>query len=328
MKRLLAFPALFLAAAIPLAALDVRVVSLGPAASRVLGYASYDLKSTDPTGTVYSRLEFPLDGWYAGARGGLMLVPEHGPPFLLDLWWLSAFTDPVNPMTDGDWVEPAGGPKFKFSYTESEARAATNLAGLEVSRVVWVTPIGRIALGGGARFQVTDQDLVDIKGWQVDLGGTGDVLDIDTRDPSNPYYALLGPGVLAMTYRLTTIDVHALATLANSPFSWLTGELQLFAGPAYIDDRDDHVLRAKLSTASGLGIAGGARLGVAYHPSVGARRFRPRLTLQGEAYRLDANVKQTQKWYDGSGVVISGIDHKVELFTLSLGLSLVVEVLP
>jgi hypothetical protein len=311
-----------LAALVPSAALDVRIVSVGPAASVMLGYAAYELEATDITGTVYSRLDFPLDGWYAGALGEIILVPREGRPFVLDLWWQTSMTDPADPMKDGDWIDLVGAPKLKFSYTESEARASTTIVGVDLSRLVWITPVGRIAVGGGARFHTTDQDAIGIEGWQIpDLGGTNDVVDIDM------------PGVKGLTYRLTIVDAHALASLTQPFLSWLTGELTVYGGPAYFDDRDDHVLRNKLSTSSGFGIAGGARISVSAHPTGKGSKLRPRFSIFGDVYRAYADLDQKQEWYgdDGStpeGTVITGVDHKIELFTLSAGISVVVEVQP
>jgi hypothetical protein len=83
-----------------------------------------------------------------------------------------------------------------------------------------------------------------------------------------------------------------------------------------VSDEDDHVLRYELSTASGLGFGGYARLLARYTWKNAESRLRPYLQLAGSAFAAKANTQQTQTYYTGAteespGTRYSGIDHQI-----------------
>jgi hypothetical protein len=84
----------------------------------------------------------------------------------------------------------------------------------------------------------------------------------------------------------------------------------------YVSDRDDHVLRHKLSTASGFGYGGYAGLEARYTWDTANPRLRPFIALSGSALGLRANTSQTQTYYQGAieatpGTTMTGIDHRI-----------------
>ena len=84
----------------------------------------------------------------------------------------------------------------------------------------------------------------------------------------------------------------------------------------YVADEDDHVLRYKLSTASGLGFGGYASLLARYTWRIRNGAGGPYLEVAGSAFAAKANTQQTQTYYTGAterppGTSYSGIDHQI-----------------
>jgi len=87
---------------------------------RNLGYSSYDMRFTDVGGTVYSKLEFPLDAFFFGTECTLFLGNKSYREWHFLIGVYINLNAPASKMLDHDWIEPTGFPKLKFSYTESE----------------------------------------------------------------------------------------------------------------------------------------------------------------------------------------------------------------
>lgn len=87
----------------------------------------------------------------------------------------------------------------------------------------------------------------------------------------------------------------------------------------FASDRDDHVLRNKLSEAFGLGIGAFAGLETRFRWGNAQAGSRPYLLLSWRWLGLRANTRQTQVWYgddpgtagDDTGDWISGVDHQL-----------------
>jgi hypothetical protein len=248
-----------------------------------------------------------------------LLSPRNVAYFLV-LRWLSSFTHPEQLMIDHDWKGVPGGPSVKFSYTESPARSEAILFDLTLSRHIRSTRAGNILLGVGLQYQRFGQDLVGYEGWYVDSAG-----DVQTQSG----------GDLAITYEISYTSARVLAVLVADQLDLVEAALTLDLGTVYVSDRDDHVLRNKLSTAQGAGVTAGTKLEVTLYPVPRAGRVRPWIGLAAEARRNIANISQTQEWYDdepGDGPVAGtkyvGVPHRVDLFQLLFSLSVGVEVIP
>ena len=89
----------------------------------------------------------------------------------------------------------------------------------------------------------------------------------------------------------------------------------------YLQDRDDHVLRNKLSTARGFGFGGEGDVVFSY--SWGENEsYRPYVSLTAELKYIWANTDQTQEWYDSETERrYTGITHIVESLQGDLSLS-------
>jgi hypothetical protein len=262
---------------------------------------------------VSSELVFPLDTLVEGLR----LRYEPGTPGRRP-WSLEAsvYTNLLNPlgsMQDYDWWMYPGYPKVPFSYTESAAGMRWYLATVEAQVELRSGGWGRINLAFGYRFQFIKQEITGYTGWDLDANRDG---IIDSYSPQQDLT------VHALDYRViyNTLTSGLALTMFPAPPLSVTAEAGL-ALP-FVSDRDDHLLRYKLSTAAGFGYGGYASLEARYTWVPAKSSLRPFLALSGSALGLKANTLQTQTWYgddpasvgyDDTGTRLFGIDHRISI---------------
>jgi hypothetical protein len=257
-----------------------------------------------PTGVprgVSSELIFPLNTLVEGMRFHYMPARPGGLRWSLEVSVHTNLIKPYGLMLDYDWWMFPGSPKVPFFYTESAAVMRWCLAGAELQFDLRSGAWGRVALAFGYRFQFINQLITGYKGWTLD-----DNLD-GTLEPYTPEQNL-NDYVLDYMIFYNTATAGLTLTLNPAPPVSVTAEAG-FALP-YVYDYDDHLLRHKLSTASGVGYGGYAGLEARYTWSPASSRLRPFIALSGSGLWLFANILQTQYWYD-TGYWESGIDHRI-----------------
>lgn len=293
--------------------------SLEGGAGPALGRAAYDLSAEIGGDRVLSRLEFPLDGVRAAAELRCSVVRAG-----VELWRLQArgayfLTDPRGLMRDYDWVKPAGFPPVPFSYTESSAQASGAEAGLQVSRTLLAGGLLRLYAGAGYRFAYLSESIRGFEGWQYLWNGTAGAYDL---------YLTRGSGEV-LRYTLSSHALPLGVGLALGPIAGLRLALELAYLPLWVRDTDDHLLRNKLSNASGLGHGGQGRLEARFRPA--GRKGRPGgpyLSAWIEGLGWLVSTTQRQEWYgddptgpgDETGTAVSGIGHRVSRLELRAGL--------
>ena len=255
---------------------------------------------------VSSELVFPLQTLVEGVRFHYVPASTGRLRWSLEVSFHTNLINPIGIMQDYDWYMYPGYPKAPFSYTESAAAMRWYLASAEAQFDLGSGAWGRVALAFGYRFQFIKQEIIGYTGW--DLSSTWGVIDSYT-----PEQNLTDPVLNYQIFYNTLTAGLALTLNPARPVS-VTAEAG-FALP-YVSDRDDHLLRHKLSTASGVGYGGYAGLEARYTWSPASSRLRPFVALSGSGLWLFANILQTQYWYEGAteyppGTWISGVDHRI-----------------
>ena len=284
--------------------------NFGLGLSQAFGDTRYEMnaQAEDPgnPGTlvdIRSELVFPLDvklltvelGWTAGgseARGWAAAV-EVG----------TGVTDPTDPMTDSDWV----GSKH-LAYTESPATMDL----IQAAAKVWY----RFGGDGGTDFallfrfdyQRIEQHLVGFDGWRGSLfsdqiwyvSGTAPVIDYE------------------VTYLGPQLGAEAAWGLGTNSRLRLEGT----GGVTFASDKDDHLLRGRLSEGDGVGFGAHARLAFDLLPGFVGWRWLT-VSLLGDLRFNHAEGEVTQTWYRNedmpAGTVIEDIPYEMESLQYEFG---------
>ena len=298
------------ATALPVPASAATSIHLGVGLSRSFGDTRYEMNAqaenpAEPETLVdiRSELVFPLDvtllamefGWTPGgvaARGWAATV-EVG----------TSVTDPTDPMTDSDWV----GSKH-LAYTESPAQMDLIQAAAKVRYRFGGDGATDFALLFRFDYQHIDQHLVGFEGWKAslfsdrifDVSGTAPVIDYE------------------VTYLGPQLGAEAAWGLGTNSRLKLEGT----AGVTFASDKDDHLLRGRLSEGDGIGFGGHARLAFDLLPGFVAWRWLT-VSLLGDLRFNHAEGDVTQTWYRNedlpAGTVIDNIPYEMESLQYEVG---------
>jgi len=228
---------------------------------------------------------------------------------------------PFGVMKDYDWDMYPGYPKTVFSYTESDARLVWFLASAAWKPVLSSGRWGNLRAVLGYRLQYVYQEALGYVGWQY--------LDLDDPPDGQPDLLdriSLSDDTVALTYWVLWNVPTAGFSVTLIPVPGLSLVMEAGLAVPIVADQDDHVLRYKLSTASGLGLGGYAELALQYSWGRPEARVRPFLVLSVDAMALKANTLQTQTYYVGAteelpGTTWTGIDHQISTRQLSVVLA-------
>jgi hypothetical protein len=288
-----------------------------PLLQKGFGGTSYDLSAYDTSSgnTVLSRLEFPQVSLEAGAVFGLTINRGGKREWLIEAAASHSTLPMSGTMYDYDWFQVPGYPKIPISYTESDDSTVDLHASLDVAWTFSSSDTWSLALYGTYRFQDTSHAEDSILGWQYN-GSDYTLYNLSTRD--------------VLEYSLTshTIGLGLLGSL--QPFPRFSLEMRACFTPVYVSDRDDHVLRTKLSTASGWGMGLYSDLKAVYRFDEMAGGVIPYVALDGDVTYYVVNTVQTQYWYGNAdaangapqGTKITGVGHVITSAQYRIGLRL------
>lgn len=254
--------------------------SLGPQFGYISGHTTYHISSYSGTSGVESELEFPL----RAVLGGLVLTASDGQTDL-EVGFLTNITSGSGKLKDSDWLtsdldiqETGQAHPGKDIYSESRidlravvlegaVKTTYSLNGIDVLPTL------------GMVYQFFDFDAYDTE--QVGYGPYASVYTVSVSGRTIEYsigyfFFYLGPEVEGQWQQLT---------LSAGVF---------FCPYVYASDRDDHLLRYKLSEAETDGTGYVARLSVSWQPQRG-----PRVSLQGRYLSLNTSGTQRQTFYSG-----------------------------
>ncbi len=274
------------------------------------GTTEYNLKLSNSTESVRSLLIFPVDGLYLG-----IAVTENNPTSLWK-WYFSmnaALTDPTNKMTDEDWINlPVSNGKHYYSYTESNLEADAFSLSAAPQYLLLKNNFSSLFIAGSYNLLYFSQIITDYEGYKLDdtdLDGT-----YDTRTTYTPYSGeALDYWIL---YHIVDLGVTWQIDFGHNFTSFLSAAPSV--GLFY--DRDDHLLRTKLSTANGLGYGFSTSAGIKYtgHGFKG-KGWDPYITLFFSYRWFYSDGLQRQYWYGNAdpeapqGTLSTGIPHEITL---------------
>jgi len=280
-----------------------------------LGYLNgstiYHISVYDATGGIESELEFPLKTMLFGLEGGYVSKNAKGQDaFKIGLQWSMNLDSGSGKLKDSDWISgtaetdpPPIGQGFPAHpgldiYSESDISLTANIIDIRASYNFW--PSEKLAVGPlfGLLYQKFQFDASNVH--QVGFG---------------PYAAGFTGSYsgLVLTYEVTYtipyLGLHTELPLSNK-FSAI---VDLGYSPfASAEDRDDHILRKKLSTAKTSGSATLAAITAQW--DIEDNDF---LLVRGQYLAINTTGPQTQTFYDGSGDVFTGINDKITSKQLS-----------
>jgi outer membrane protease len=260
-----------------------------------VGETAYEISASDGSSSIRSRLEFPLDGTYVGFDACMEtdLTLLQVDRLSLGFRFLTNMTDPDEDMNDYDWING-----FLVGDTASEAEASSMI--LDFYAKGDVITQSNLTIRGilGARHEQYDFDVYGLVGYYLPPIGNGP--------------AFLSSDTLALTYEMTHNWVYGGAEGELSIGDSLVAAGSAIAGIGFVEDRDDHVLRGKISEGEfiSFSMAVAANLTWYLSPPDAARRF----YLKGgiEAMSMVADGEQDQSFEDGSPGY-SGIDDEIEM---------------
>ena len=293
--------------------------TISPYAEVVLGSTEYVLQAPG----VQSRLEFPLNMLVLGLSGEYALPSGGSEDWRFQLSAGTSLSGPWGVLKDHDWYLVEGVPPIKFSYTESDAEMLFFEAHAGVEKRLFSAREAGLFGSIGYNFQYIYQDALGYNGWQY-------VQDPNPPEDDDYVYAIgvMNSELHALEYTILYHRIAAGAVLRWQPYRSFTLELSLLPQLMYVADRDDHVLRNKLSTAAGFGGGVESELSLTYRWQ-GTTDYQSYVSLTGGLLYLRAVTEQTQEWYDDdpgisgdqTGLQYTGITHIIQTLQGSLGVS-------
>ncbi len=278
--------------------------TLGLQTGYIRGDTTYHINFTEAV--IYegeSELEFPLDNFLLGVEAALAYknpYNEKQDRARLTLGWFTDITNDAGEMKDSDWLNDAYDIYYYGTthpgldiYSESEADADVDI--IDINYVFSFYPAENISIGPmvGYRYQKFEYEISDTN--QVGYGPyagdyttyvTGNTLDYEV-EYKIPYFGFNTNVLFGDKFQL------------NLRFG--------YSPSANAEDRDDHILRYKLSE--------GDCDGDAYIVNVDANwQFLPNWVLQisGEFTDIDTDGTQHQSYYAGPYVgVTSDVDDRI-----------------
>jgi hypothetical protein len=182
----------------------------------------------------------------------------------------------------------------------------------------------------GYRMQYIHQEAHGFIGWQyLDLLPDNPPPGPDPSDGDGQpeLYGVQWPeSQVVLTYWVLWNVPTAGLSVTLRPALGVTVQAEAGVAVPIVADEDDHVLRYKLSTASGVGFGAYAELAARFSWGKSQSRVRPFLSLSVGGMALKANTQQTQTYYAGAteappGTTYTGIDHQISTRQFSVVLA-------
>ncbi len=256
---------------------------IGPEFGYISGHSTYHISSYSGTSGVESELEFPLRAFLSGLR--LTLQDE---TLQVDATFLTNIDPGSGRMKDSDWltndldiqeVGQAHPGLDIYSESNTDLRAYVLEASL---KTVYPLSWAELVPAGGLIYQYFYFDVYDTV--QVGYG------------PYEPAYTVTVPGK-TMEYTVEYFILFLGSEIragSGEGFSFSFGAF--FCPYVYVSDRDDHILRYKLSEAETDGTGYMARVAVQWDRTGGDFS----VVLRANYLSVDTTGTQTQTFYGGT----------------------------
>ena len=264
------------------------------------GNTLYHISVYDATGGIESELEFPLNTVLFGLEGGYVSKNAKGQDeFRIGLQWSMNMGSSSGKLKDSDWLTDSvdiievGSPHPGLDiYSESDIALKANIIDLRGSYNNWISDNLSIGPLGGFLYQNFQFDASNVH--QVGYG------------PYAPGYTGSVSGrvlTYEVTYTILYFGMHTEIPFSNK----FQAVVDLGYSPwASAEDKDDHILRQKISKAK--------TSGSAYLASITAQwdiEDNDFFLIRGQYLKIDTTGTQTQTFYDGSGDVFTGINDRI-----------------
>jgi len=286
--------------------------SIHPIGGYSFGFTEYGLQTivsdpNSPTGKakVRSELVFPLDAPLAGLS--LKIIPAK---ILSNRWVFEAdfmmhVTESPSSMTNKDWIDD-----LQITYTETTPKSKMSLLSTEVGYQIYRGGRSSLILFGDLTYEYIKQDLIGYEGWSYNFIS-------DQPEPISGSEEIID-------YELTYISPQLGLALEISLSRYAALEAESSAGLVFAEDKDDHLLRGKLSEADATGIGLYSGLKFKWLPNLGVKQHFS-VELFGQFRYFNAKGNQTQRWYAAepgvsAGTVIEGIPHEFISYQYLVGL--------
>lgn len=275
---------------------DEAGVSVEAIGAMGAGETAYEISASSGGDTIKSRLEFPLDGTYVGAdarfnMGGQIAGVKNvtfGAKFLTNI------SDPSEDMNDYDW---ANGRLVGDTASDTEARSML----LELYCKGDILTQRSIIIRGIAGFRHDDYafEIYGLDGIYLPPYGDGSRVFMPSDN-------------LVLTYDMTHDWVYGgiEGELTLSDYFYL--EANMAMGIGYIEDRDDHVLRGKVSEAEFVSFSVKAAAHVIWYITDPTAPTRFYVKAGVEGLSMVATGEQDQS-FEGDDLTYKGIDDEIEM---------------
>jgi len=279
--------------------------TFGLGLGHLTGNTLYHISSYDATGGIESELEFPLKMFLFGIEGTYNSKNRKGQDeFRLSFQWMMNLGEGSGQLKDSDWISgtaetspPPNGLGFPAHpgldiFSTSDISSKANI--IEVKAVFnnWLSDTVSFGPLAGLLYQKFQFDASNVQ--QVGYG---------------PYAATYTGSVSGLvlayevTYSIPYFGVHSEMKFAEG----FKATVDLSYSPwASAEDRDYHLLRMKVSQAS--------TSGSAYLAAAAAQwnlQNNNNFQVRGQYLKIDTSGTQTQTFYDGSGMTITGINDNI-----------------
>lgn len=247
------------------------------------GTLAYEISASGPLGSIKSRLEFPLDGVYAGLQGiyhsDYTSKTLHNLAFGIKI--LTNLSDPSGDMNDYDWWNGE-----KIGDTQSDAESDTILLDMFAKAGIWQRD--NLSIGGiaGLRYE----------NYQYDIYGVEGVY----RPPIGDGYIYETSATRVLTYEMTHTWLYGGIDSALAINSSIDLQGHLLLGIGYISDEDNHLLRSKVSTSDYISFSTEAGAYLIWYLSQPNAPQRFYVKAGGEIYGMLASGSQDQTFGDGT----------------------------
>jgi hypothetical protein len=279
------------------------------------GESSYELQVNDGTDSVRSLLVFPLDTAYIGIEAEKEDL-SGSRRFTVKV--LTNLTPPASKMIDEDWLDLNDASEPEYIYTESNLEYRSFDLNLQGNWQLREFPDFRLFFGAGYRLLWAYQLITDFKGYKLYDTDQDGSIDSQTTIPYTKKDAI----DYSIIYHIIDAGLLAEAMIGKN------ASISIAAAPSVglVLDRDDHLLRSKLSTGRGFGYGFSFAAAMELHGSRRSRSFTPYLRIFGSYRWFFSPGQQRQYWYDDAdgvseGTEYDGLVHDVELIDPRLGIS-------
>jgi outer membrane protease len=280
---------------------DTGYYYIGLDAGYLNGHSTYHISSYSGSSGVESELAFPLQTFMAGVDVGFGFRDiEKKDKVRVNVRWLKNIDNGSGKMQDSDWLTNdqdiltvGSAHPGKDIYSESDIKLNATIVDVNAVINAWQGP--RVSIGPlfGYKYEKFVYDVRNTN--QVGYG------------PYGPGFTGIVPGK-TLDYEVTYRILYAGVNADILPGKTFRMNIMLGFSPwTLVEDRDDHILRSKLSTAEATGTT--------YLGAVNAEwEATPRWSLKagGEYMKIYTTGTQHQSFYAGPNAGISfDVDDKI-----------------